>query len=96
MRKRALIIGGGPAGLASAIGLRQAGWQCEIVELTTDWRPTGVGIALQSPPLRALKTLGLFDELIRIARPHPKLDICAADGRPSSRSARTVSASRPA
>lgn len=79
--RRALIVGGGPAGLTSAIALRQAGWSCEIVELTREWRPTGVGIALQSPPLRALKTLGLFDDLVAIARVHHKLEIRAADGR---------------
>lgn len=80
MAGRALIVGGGPAGLTAGIGLRQAGWECNLIELTSEWRPTGVGIALQSPPLRALKTLGLFDELIAIARPHAKLDLCAADG----------------
>ena len=81
MQREVLIAGGGPAGLTAAVALSQAGWRCNIVELMADWRPAGVGIALQSPPLRALKTLGLFDELVAIARVHPKLDICAADGR---------------
>jgi 2-polyprenyl-6-methoxyphenol hydroxylase-like FAD-dependent oxidoreductase len=77
---RALIVGGGPAGLAAAIALAQAGVDCEIVELTTDWRPAGVGIGLQSPPLRASKALGIFDEIVRVARAHPEIAIARADG----------------
>jgi 2-polyprenyl-6-methoxyphenol hydroxylase-like FAD-dependent oxidoreductase len=33
--ERALIVGGGPAGLTAAIALSQAGVDCNIVELTT-------------------------------------------------------------
>jgi 2-polyprenyl-6-methoxyphenol hydroxylase-like FAD-dependent oxidoreductase len=79
--QRVLIVGGGPAGMATAIGLAQAGVACEIVELATDWRPAGVGIGLQSPPLRAAKALGLFDAIVGVARAQPQLVICAADGR---------------
>ena len=75
-----LIVGGGPAGMASAIALTQAGVPCEIVEISEDWRPGGIGIALQSAPLRATKQLGIFDELLRVGRPHMFIDMCAPDG----------------
>lgn len=78
--ERALVVGGGPAGLSAAIALAQAGVECNIVELTTDWRPAGVGIGLQSAPLRATKALGLFDEIVAIGRPQPKIAIARADG----------------
>ena len=78
--ERALIVGGGPAGLTAAIALSQAGVDCNIVELTTDWRPAGVGIGLQSPPLRATKALGLFDEIVQIGRAQPEVVIARADG----------------
>lgn len=77
---RALIVGGGPAGLTAAIALSQAGVDCNILELTTDWQPAGVGIGLQSPPLRATKALGLFDEIVEIGRPQPEIVISRADG----------------
>ncbi len=76
-----LIVGGGPAGLTAGIALSQAGWHCRLVELMPEWRPSGVGIALQSPVLRAFKTLGLFDEVVKIAAPHAIIDLCTADGR---------------
>ena len=66
--------------MASAIALTHAGVGCEIVELSQDWRPGGIGIALQSAPLRAAKQLGLFDALVRVGRRHDFIDMCAADG----------------
>ena len=78
---RVLIVGGGPAGMASAIALAQAGVPSEIVESSHDWRPGGIGIALQSAPLRATKQLGIFDDLLRVGRPHRVIDMCGADGR---------------
>ncbi|HEY2604194.1 MAG TPA: FAD-dependent monooxygenase [Thermoleophilaceae bacterium] len=78
--KRALIVGGGPAGLTAAVALARQGVQSEIVEIDTDWRPAGVGIGLQSPPLRALKALDLFDPLVEVGWPHDSLDMLRADG----------------
>src|SRR4051794_30457233 len=66
--------------MAAAIGLARAGVACEIAEATTQWRPAGVGIGLQSPSLRATKALGLFDAIRRVGRPHPHIVIGAADG----------------
>jgi 2-polyprenyl-6-methoxyphenol hydroxylase-like FAD-dependent oxidoreductase len=66
--------------MAAAIGLTRAGVACEIAEITTDWQPAGVGIGLQSPPLRATKELGLFDEILRVGRRQPHVVICTADG----------------
>jgi len=77
---RVLIVGGGPAGMASAIALARAGVDAEIVESSADWRPGGIGIALQSAPLRATKQLGLFRDLLRVGRPHHVIDMSAPDG----------------
>ena len=32
MGKKAIVVGGGIAGLASAIGLRERGWDVEVLE----------------------------------------------------------------
>src|SRR4051794_18579768 len=66
--------------MASAIALARAGVPSEIVEISEDWRPGGIGIGLQSAPLRATKQLGLFDALREVGRPHHFIDMCGADG----------------
>ena len=58
---RVLIVGGGIAGMALAIGLRRAGIAAEIVEIDKDWRVYGAGITITGPTLRALDRLGLLD-----------------------------------
>jgi 2-polyprenyl-6-methoxyphenol hydroxylase-like FAD-dependent oxidoreductase len=66
--------------MTAAIALARRGVRCEIVEIDTDWRPAGIGIGLQSAPLRALKSLDLFEPLVKVGRPHEGLDMLQADG----------------
>ena len=77
---RVLIIGGGIGGMTTAIALARRGVTCTVVEAQAEWRASGVGIGLQSPPLRALKALGLFEAVLRIGRPQPTIAITRADG----------------
>lgn len=60
-RGRVLVIGGGIGGLATALGLRQAGWEVEVFERAPALREVGAGIALWSNGLRALDRLGVGD-----------------------------------
>jgi 2-polyprenyl-6-methoxyphenol hydroxylase-like FAD-dependent oxidoreductase len=80
--ERVLIVGGGIAGNTSAIALAQQGVACTIAEIQQEWSATGIGIGLQSPPLRAAKALGLFDEIVRIGRPQAHIVMARADGEP--------------
>ncbi len=79
---RVLIVGGGPAGMTAAIALARAGIAAEIVEIEDDWRPAGVGLLLQSPPLRALKTLGLYEGCVAAGEPHAAIDLFTSHGDP--------------
>jgi 2-polyprenyl-6-methoxyphenol hydroxylase-like FAD-dependent oxidoreductase len=76
----ALIVGGGPGGMTAAIALARLGVRCEIVERSRDWQPAGIGIGLQSAPLRALKSLDLLEPLVEVGRPHESIDMLLADG----------------
>ena len=78
--QRVLVVGGGIAGNTAAIALAQRGVECVIAEIQDSWGAAGIGIGLQSPPLRAAKALGLFDEIVRAGRPHPYLAMTRADG----------------
>src|SRR5215469_4753353 len=78
--QRVLVVGGGIAGNTAAIALAQRGVECVIAEIQDSWGAAGIGIGLQSPPLRAAKALGLFDEIVRAGRPQPYLVMTRADG----------------
>src|SRR5277367_5139600 len=75
-----LIVGGGPAGLTAAIALSAAGIRSEIVEHDAHWAPVGVGLLLQSPPLRALKTIGLLEACREAGFVHESVSMCDSEG----------------
>lgn len=77
---RVLIVGGGPAGMTAAIALARRGIGCEIVEREVDWRPAGIGIGLQSPPMRALRDLDVLAPIVDRAWHHAVIDMMRPDG----------------
>jgi 2-polyprenyl-6-methoxyphenol hydroxylase-like FAD-dependent oxidoreductase len=80
MISRALIVGGGPAGMTAAIALGQRGIDSEVVELASDWRPAGIGIGLHSPPMRALRDLGVLEPLVDRSEHHAVIDMMRPGG----------------
>ena len=65
--ERILIVGGGIAGLASAIALRRAGYAAQLVERSSSWPAVGAGIALHANAGRGLRALGLGEPVERAA-----------------------------
>ncbi|UBU18408.1 FAD-dependent monooxygenase [Nonomuraea gerenzanensis] len=63
MRKRALVAGLGIAGMAAAIGLRQAGWQPVIVERAAGRRTGGYFVGLMPQGRQAAADLGISGHL---------------------------------
>jgi 2-polyprenyl-6-methoxyphenol hydroxylase-like FAD-dependent oxidoreductase len=78
--KETLIVGGGIAGMALAISLKEAGIGCEVVELTPEWTVPGVGISLQGPTLRALKSIGVLDFCLANGFGYSNFIACDAHG----------------
>ena len=56
---QAIIVGGGIAGLASAIGLACAGWRCTVLEPSPHQRGLGHGMLVPPPARAALEQLGV-------------------------------------
>lgn len=56
---KAVIIGGGIAGLGSAVALTRRGWHVEVLERATRFTEVGAGLSLWSNALRALDLLGV-------------------------------------
>jgi 2-polyprenyl-6-methoxyphenol hydroxylase-like FAD-dependent oxidoreductase len=63
MRKRALVVGLGIAGMSAAIGLRRAGWTPVIVERAAERRTGGYFIFMFPEGVRAAADLGIADHL---------------------------------
>ncbi len=61
-----IIVGGGIAGLATALALHQAGFKPTVYEAAPELKPLGVGINLLPHAMRELTELGLLEDLRRI------------------------------
>jgi 2-polyprenyl-6-methoxyphenol hydroxylase-like FAD-dependent oxidoreductase len=55
----ATVVGGGIAGLASALALAQAGWQVRVLERAPAFGEVGAGLAITGNGMAALAALGL-------------------------------------
>jgi 2-polyprenyl-6-methoxyphenol hydroxylase-like FAD-dependent oxidoreductase len=58
-RLRAVVAGGGIAGLASAVALRRAGWEVTVLERAQVPGEVGAGLAITGNGMTALAALGL-------------------------------------
>ncbi|MFT4089467.1 MAG: FAD-dependent oxidoreductase [Asticcacaulis sp.] len=66
MVQSVLIVGGGIAGMSMAILLRRRGHNVEIVEIDPNWKVYGAGITITGPTLRALKRVGVLDQVLKV------------------------------
>ncbi|MGB3294903.1 MAG: FAD-dependent urate hydroxylase HpxO [Phormidesmis sp.] len=66
---KAVVVGAGMGGLATAIALRQAGYKVEIYDRVSELRPAGAGISLWSNGVKVLNRLGLGKEIAEIGGP---------------------------
>lgn len=58
------ILGGGIAGLTTALALKQKGIETTVIEAAPEFRPVGAGIVLAVNAMRAYRRLGLYDQLL--------------------------------
>ncbi|KAF9436496.1 hypothetical protein BGZ76_003751 [Entomortierella beljakovae] len=68
-RPEVIIIGAGIAGLMMALLLEQIGTQYHIFERASEVKPLGSAMVLSSHNVAALSQLGIYEELMQIARP---------------------------
>lgn len=75
-----LVIGGGIAGLTSAIALRRDGHQVTVIERDPDWSVYGVGIIQQANVIRAMAQLDLLDDYLSAGVAFDRVAVHAPDG----------------
>lgn len=76
----ALIVGGGVGGMCAAIQLRKQGIAVTLVEQNPNWAPDGAGITISGPTLRALRTVGVIDDVLRLGGHWNAVDVCDGSG----------------
>lgn len=78
---KATIIGGGIAGLTTAVGLEKLGLDYQLYESADAFKPVGAGIILSPNALYIFDRLGLLNQLKALGHPLPRFDITDATGR---------------
>ena len=74
------MIGGGIAGLTSAIALTTAGHAVEVIERDPAWSVYGVGIIQQANVVRAMAELGVLDDYLGSAFGFDHVEMFAPNG----------------
>ena len=77
---KVLIIGGGIGGMCAAIQLSKQGVAVDLVEINPQSTIHGAGITISGPTLRAMRTVGVVDDVIAHGGHWSEIDICAVDG----------------
>src|SRR5215475_4436803 len=67
MGRRAIVVGGGIGGLATAIALDQAGWSVDVFERQEQFSEIGASLTLWPNALAALDALGVGAEVRKAA-----------------------------
>src|ERR1700761_269397 len=75
-----LVVGAGIGGLGAAVALREGGWVVEVVEIKPELSVYGVGINQPANSLRALRAMGVLDEILAAGCQYDHTDFYAADG----------------
>lgn len=70
-RMKAVVVGGGIAGLAVASGLQRAGWETLVLERSPDSQPPRAGLSIFGNGFQALDALGLGAAVRGICSDHP-------------------------
>lgn len=78
--RRVLVVGAGTAGSVATLALRRRGVEVVLVDRQPGWSAVGHGITLQGNALRALREVGVADEVIAAGYPWDRVRFRSADG----------------
>jgi 2-polyprenyl-6-methoxyphenol hydroxylase-like FAD-dependent oxidoreductase len=68
--------------MSAAIQLRKIGVKVDLVEIDSGWRSYGAGITIGGPALRAFRTIGVLDEMMRLGALTDGVDLFTSQGHP--------------
>lgn len=73
--KNYLILGGGIAGLSTAIALKKLGIRATVCEAAPAFRPVGAGLLLAANAIQAYRKMGMAEKIISRGRLLPRFSI---------------------
>ena len=79
--RNVLVVGGGLAGQTLATALSRRGLRPDLIELHPHWNVLGVGISVQGPTLRALRSVDLLDRCLDEGFGYSELTNCDQNGK---------------
>jgi 2-polyprenyl-6-methoxyphenol hydroxylase-like FAD-dependent oxidoreductase len=80
MKTNTLILGGGIAGLTTALALKRIGINAVLVEAAPEFKPVGAGITLAANAMQVYSLLGIYDKLIASGNPLGELKVVTQKG----------------
>lgn len=81
MQSKIAILGGGIAGLTTAIALHQKGFKTEIFEAAPEIKGVGAGLALAANAMKGFDRLGLMEEIVGLGKVLPSFSILDQKGK---------------
>lgn len=75
------IIGGGIAGLSTAIALKKMGIEATVFEAAPEFKPIGAGIMLAVNAMKAYEHLGIYQEILNAGEPFNGLMVLNQSGK---------------
>ena len=76
-----LVVGAGLAGMTLATALKRSGCRPEVIEIQPGFDVLGVGISIQGPALRVLKSIGLIDQCVQAGFGYSQVVNCDQNGK---------------
>ncbi|MBI0395420.1 FAD-dependent oxidoreductase [Acinetobacter bereziniae] len=74
------IVGGGIGGMCAAIQLKKLGKNVSLIEIKDTLKPIGAGITLSAATLRALKEIGVVQDLFKVSGQFSQFDMYTSEG----------------
>jgi 2-polyprenyl-6-methoxyphenol hydroxylase-like FAD-dependent oxidoreductase len=71
--------------MCTAISLSRTGIAVDLIDINPDWGALGAGITITGPTLRALKQVGVYDQVVAQAYVGEGILVCSPDGSPIRR-----------
>ncbi|MEV5322021.1 FAD-dependent monooxygenase [Streptomyces sp. NPDC052687] len=75
-----LIVGAGIAGMSATIALRRTGAAVDLIDIEPGWTVSGAGLTITGPTLRALRQLGVYEEVAAQGYVGEGIRVCGVDG----------------